>query len=161
MSRSTMRGWLRQLMDEGWITREAQIASGLPPGAVARREPGYDLASLDEQTRGARFCSLLRICRPISGVWPTTRSPSCSTTRSITAGGSRVSISMRQNRTHLHLLIRDDGCGVFARIQEAFAIDTPQQALLELSKGKLTSQPEFHTGRGCFSPHACLTCLTM
>jgi hypothetical protein len=57
---------------------------------------------------------------------------------------------MRQNPTHLHLLIKDDGCGVFDRIQDAFHIASPQLALLELSKGKLTTQPEFHTGRGLF-----------
>lgn len=57
---------------------------------------------------------------------------------------------MRQTPTHLHLLIKDDRCGVFDRIQDAFHIASPQLALLELSKGKLTTQPEFHTGRGLF-----------
>ena len=53
------------------------------------------------------------------------------------SGGSKVSVSMRHNKTRLRLLIRDDGCGVFERIQNAFHVTSPQMALLELSKGKL------------------------
>ena len=39
---------------------------------------------------------------------------------------------------------------MFDRIQDAFHIASPQLALLELSKCKLTTQPEFHSGRGLF-----------
>ena len=150
VSRSTMGKWLRQLMDEGWITREGKSHPVYHPALLRDVSRGYDLASLDEQTPWERdFAPCFDLPSNIR------RLAHHAFTELLNnavdhSGGSRVSISMRQNRTHLHLLIRDDGCGVFARIQEAFAIDTPQQALLELSKGKLTSQPEFHTGRGLF-----------
>jgi hypothetical protein len=50
----------------------------------------------------------------------------------------------------VQLLVSDDGRGVFDKINEAFALGDPTLAMLELSKGKLTSQPQGHTGRGLF-----------
>jgi len=64
--------------------------------------------------------------------------------------GSSVTVSLRQTPSHVQLLVSDDGRGVFDKIHEAFALDDPTIAMLELSKGKLTSQPQRHTGRGLF-----------
>lgn len=150
VSRSTMGKWLRHLIDEGWITREGKSRPVYRPSVLRDVSRGYDLAGLDEQTPWERdfapcFDLPANILRLAHHAFTELLNNAVDH-----SGGTRVSVSMRQNRTHLHVLIRDDGCGVFARIQEAFAIETAQQALLELSKGKLTSQPEFHTGRGLF-----------
>jgi len=66
------------------------------------------------------------------------------------SGGSTVTVSMRQTPLHLQLLVSDDGCGLFERIAQSFDITDPALAMLELSKGKLTSAPERHTGHGLF-----------
>jgi anti-sigma regulatory factor (Ser/Thr protein kinase) len=66
------------------------------------------------------------------------------------SGGSRVTVSMRQTPLQLQLLVSDDGCGLFERIAQSFQIDEPQLAMFELSKGKLTSQPDRHAGHGLF-----------
>lgn len=66
------------------------------------------------------------------------------------SGGSQVTVSLRQTASHLQLLVSDDGCGVFDSVQRGFEIDDPVLAMLELSKGKLTSQPERHCGQGLF-----------
>jgi anti-sigma regulatory factor (Ser/Thr protein kinase) len=66
------------------------------------------------------------------------------------SGGSTVTVSLRQTPLHLQLLVSDDGCGLFERVAQSFAIDDPALAMLELSKGKLTSQPERHSGHGLF-----------
>lgn len=150
VSRSTMGKWLRKLIEEGWISREGRSHPIYRPAQLRDVSRGYALASLDEETPWQRDfapCFELQpnILRLAHHAFTELLNNAVDH-----SGGARVSISMRQNRTHLHLLIRDDGCGVFARIQQAFGIETPQQALLELSKGKLTSQPEFHTGRGLF-----------
>jgi hypothetical protein len=57
---------------------------------------------------------------------------------------------MRQTPMQLQLLISDDGCGVFQRIEQSFQINDPALAMLELSKGKLTSAPDRHSGHGLF-----------
>ena len=66
------------------------------------------------------------------------------------SGGSSVTVSMRQTPTQLQLLVSDDGCGVFERIAHSFDISDPTVAMLELSKGKLTSLPDRHSGHGLF-----------
>jgi len=66
------------------------------------------------------------------------------------SGGTLVTVSVRQTALHLQMLVSDDGCGVFERIQRQFEIADPTLAMLELSKGKLTSQPERHSGHGLF-----------
>lgn len=66
------------------------------------------------------------------------------------SGAVSVTVSMRQTATQLQLLVCDDGCGVFARIREAFAIDDEALAMFELAKGKLTSQPQRHCGHGLY-----------
>jgi anti-sigma regulatory factor (Ser/Thr protein kinase) len=46
--------------------------------------------------------------------------------------------------------IIDDGVGVLGRIQEKFKLDSPLEAVGELTKGKRTTAPEAHTGEGIF-----------
>lgn len=151
VSRSTMGKWLRKLVDEGWLVRQGTIARPVyKPSLLRDVSRSYALAGLDEHTPWERdFAPCFNLPANI------TRLARHAFTELLNnavdhSQGNKVSISMRQNPTHLHMLVRDDGCGVFARIQKAFQIDSPQQALLELSKGKLTTQPEFHTGRGLF-----------
>ena len=66
------------------------------------------------------------------------------------SGGGTVTVSMRQTATQMQLLVSDDGRGLFDKIADDFAIDDPLEAMFELGKGKLTSTPERHTGRGLY-----------
>lgn len=151
VSRSTMGKWLRILMGEGWLLRQGSKSHPVYKPSVLRGvSRSYLLEGLDEQTPWERdFAPCLDLSPNV------TRLAHHAFTELLNnavdhSAGTKVSVSMRQNHSHLHLLIRDDGCGVFDRIQDAFHISSPQLALLELSKGKLTTQPEFHTGRGLF-----------
>jgi anti-sigma regulatory factor (Ser/Thr protein kinase) len=47
-------------------------------------------------------------------------------------------------------VVQDDGVGVFRRLREDFGLATPQHAIVELEKGKLTSDPTRHSGEGLF-----------
>ena len=55
---------------------------------------------------------------------------------------------------HLAALITmnifDDGVGIFNKIQSSFGLEDHRHAILELAKGKLTTDPERHTGEGIF-----------
>jgi anti-sigma regulatory factor (Ser/Thr protein kinase)/DNA-binding CsgD family transcriptional regulator len=55
-------------------------------------------------------------------------------------------------KTHINLVmvIADNGIGIFKKIQTAFDLQEKSFAILELSKGKLTTDPERHTGEGIF-----------
>jgi anti-sigma regulatory factor (Ser/Thr protein kinase) len=59
-------------------------------------------------------------------------------------------VRVDQTAIQTQISIGDTGVGIFNKLQKACGIDDPRQALLELSKGKLTSDPEHHTGEGIF-----------
>jgi anti-sigma regulatory factor (Ser/Thr protein kinase) len=50
----------------------------------------------------------------------------------------------------VELWVADEGVGIFEKIQARFGLDDPREAILELAKGKLTSDPVSHTGEGIF-----------
>lgn len=59
-------------------------------------------------------------------------------------------ISYTQNYCNVSMRIRDHGVGIFEKIQKDFKLADPRSALLELSKGKITSDKKRHTGEGIF-----------
>lgn len=46
--------------------------------------------------------------------------------------------------------VQDDGIGVFRRVCEDFGYATPADAIVQIEKGKLTSDPARHSGEGLF-----------
>lgn len=63
---------------------------------------------------------------------------------------SEATIAIRRTARSIQLLVLDEGIGIFKKLQDAFDLEDPRHALLELSKGKLTSDPDAHTGEGIF-----------
>lgn len=64
--------------------------------------------------------------------------------------GSRVIVTVSRTPVELELAVGDDGIGIFRKVQEALELPRPRDAVLELTKGKLTTDPEHHTGEGIF-----------
>ena len=64
--------------------------------------------------------------------------------------GSLVFVQVRKTAATTEMLIDDDGRGIFRKIQSAMGLLDERHAILELSKGKLTTDPEHHTGEGIF-----------
>ena len=50
----------------------------------------------------------------------------------------------------LEIYVEDDGVGIFAKLQRELGLEDPRHVALELSKGKLTTDPARHTGEGIF-----------
>lgn len=48
------------------------------------------------------------------------------------------------------MYVLDEGVGIFNKIQQRFGLADPQHALLELAKGKLTTDEKHHAGEGIF-----------
>ena len=59
-------------------------------------------------------------------------------------------IVVHRNAAKIMLSVRDYGVGIFNKIQKALNLSEPQHAILELTKGKLTTDKEKHTGEGIF-----------
>ncbi|MFI5348555.1 MAG: STAS-like domain-containing protein [Elusimicrobiota bacterium] len=58
-------------------------------------------------------------------------------------------IRIQRQQGLIRMTIRDNGIGIFERLRRAFGF-SPEEALLELQKGKLTTNPEKHSGEGIF-----------
>ncbi len=54
------------------------------------------------------------------------------------------------NALYITILVADDGIGIFQKIKDEFGLAEPRDAIIELSKGKLTTDEQHHTGEGIF-----------
>ncbi len=64
--------------------------------------------------------------------------------------GTGVVVGVERNAIQVQLQVQDDGVGIFKKIQHALGLEDEEHAVLELVKGKLTTDPESHTGEGIF-----------
>lgn len=64
--------------------------------------------------------------------------------------GTLLRIKVLQTYKLIDIQISDNGVGIFNKIQREFELDDPLHAILELSKGKLTTDPARHSGEGIF-----------
>jgi len=67
------------------------------------------------------------------------------------SGGITVVVEV-QFAPHRRIIVsvRDDGVGVFRRVCADFGFESPHDAIVQLEKGKLTSDPARHSGEGLF-----------
>jgi anti-sigma regulatory factor (Ser/Thr protein kinase) len=66
------------------------------------------------------------------------------------SGGKSILVRATRTAASMEMLISDDGVGIFKKIQAAIGLLDERHAILELSKGKLTTDPSRHTGEGIF-----------
>ena len=64
--------------------------------------------------------------------------------------GSNVTVLVAKTAKGCQVMITDDGIGIFHKIKQAFKLADERHAVLELAKGKLTTDPKRHTGQGIF-----------
>jgi len=151
ISRRRAHGLMRKLVAMQWL--QASGTARRPrygPGALRQVVQRYGLAGLQEDEPWRHDFAPFFTLRP-----EVQRMAQHAFTELLNnaidhSGGQQVTVSMRQTPLQVQLLVSDDGCGLFERIAQSFAIAEPQLAMLELSKGKLTSAPERHSGHGLF-----------
>jgi len=66
------------------------------------------------------------------------------------SGGTRISVILEKTAATTEMLLMDDGEGIFKKIQRELGLLDERHAVLELAKGKLTTDPDNHTGEGIF-----------
>src|SRR5699024_11137016 len=64
--------------------------------------------------------------------------------------GRHLDVIVRRDAEQVALWAVDDGIGIFRKITRALNLPDERLALLELSKGKFTTDPRNHTGEGVF-----------
>ncbi|HCT71253.1 MAG TPA: ArsR family transcriptional regulator [Bacteroidales bacterium] len=66
------------------------------------------------------------------------------------SGSDRVAIHAHRNAYAIGCEISDQGIGIFSKIQHAAGLEEKRFAILELAKGKFTTDPSSHSGEGVF-----------
>ena len=66
------------------------------------------------------------------------------------SSGKKLLVQVSQTATNTEIWIYDDGEGIFKKIQRELGLLDERHSVLELSKGKLTTDPDNHTGEGIF-----------
>ncbi len=64
--------------------------------------------------------------------------------------GSKIIVSIEKTAAATSMILSDNGVGIFKKIQKEFNLEDERHAVLELSKGKLTTDPKNHSGQGIF-----------
>ncbi len=64
--------------------------------------------------------------------------------------GGTIQVGIIKTIVATEMRILDDGCGIFKKIQRELGLLDERHAILELSKGKVTTDPGNHTGEGIF-----------
>ena len=153
LSRTAVSGYLRRLVAEGVLT-----AAGATRARIYARKP-LARVSLDLQLSPATAEDMIWRFRllPAMGDLPRNIIDICqygfteilnnavdhSTSETATIGLIRYHDST-------DIVVIDNGIGIFEKIRRDFGLEDPRHALLELAKGKLTSDPKRHAGEGIF-----------
>ena len=66
------------------------------------------------------------------------------------SGAKTVSVTLTKTAASTTVGIYDDGVGIFKKIQAALDLMDERHAVLELAKGKFTTDPRNHSGEGIF-----------
>lgn len=66
------------------------------------------------------------------------------------SGGADIIVYVRKTAVDTEMFLQDNGIGIFKKIQSELGLLDERHAILELHKGKLTTDPKRHTGEGIF-----------
>ena len=64
--------------------------------------------------------------------------------------GKKINVIINENRILSSITVLDDGVGIFKNIKNGFKLADEKDALIELAKGKRTTDKTSHSGQGIF-----------
>lgn len=66
------------------------------------------------------------------------------------SGSEVITVAITKDALYTSAVVADAGEGIFLKIQKALGLYDPREAMLELAKGKFTTDPKRHSGEGIF-----------
>lgn len=151
LSRVAVSNRARVLVEQGFLTRTGSTRPVYGVGANRRRTFNYQREGLAEDRVWSRDVAPL-----LAGV---ARNVVDIAHHAITemvnnaidhSEGEQIDVWVERDGKRIVLGVMDDGVGIFHKIARALDLDDERLALLELSKGKLTTDPRRHSGEGIF-----------
>jgi len=152
LTRQTIHKHLAALVDKGYLIAKGETrARTYHLGFIREDARTYPLSDIDEHTIHRRDFSYLfeDVPNNISEIchYGFTEMLNNAIDHS---GGENVIVIVKRDEKGIFIGIHDNGEGIFLRIARLLGLPDPRESLLELSKGKLTTDPENHTGEGIF-----------
>jgi anti-sigma regulatory factor (Ser/Thr protein kinase) len=151
ISRQAVNRQLRNLVDEGLIRASGNTQQRRYELAVSERRFSHKLQGLTEDRMWTENVAPLLTDVPanVRHIW------NYAVTEMINnaidhSGGRKLTLAVYREPGRTRLTVEDDGIGIFRKIRTALGLDDERQAILELMKGKLTTDSARHTGEGIF-----------
>jgi hypothetical protein len=152
-SRQAMHRHVQRLVAEGALVAQGSTRSRIYALAVLRewrrRWPLAGGTSEDEAWSAAIGPQLADLGPNARGIWLYGFSELFNNAIDHSEGRS-VTVGIRRTGAATEMTLRDDGVGVFRKVQAALRLPDERLAGLELAKGKFTTDPKRHSGQGIF-----------
>lgn len=158
ITRQAVNKHLRRLTAEGFLTEEGETKSRvykLP--ALSEWERAYNIADryvsppLAEDTvwRGDIVPHLGQLPDNVRNIWHHAFTEMFNNALDHSEG-KQIRVRISRNAASTQMWISDDGIGIFRKIKKALDLVDERHAVLELAKGKFTTDPRNHSGEGIF-----------
>lgn len=152
VTRQAVNRFLRELVTEGLITPLGKTSQRSYKLNILRKET-FTLAldGLQEDLVWRAHLGPLLDDLPsnVRGIWEYSVSEMVNNAIDH-SNGTQLLIYLERNASQTQIILRDNGIGIFRKIKEECHLEDERHAVLELAKGKLTTDPEKHTGEGIF-----------
>lgn len=152
VSRQAVNRHIRELLAEGYITAEGKTRQRKYALRVLRdKNFTVPLAGLaEDRVWRAEVAPVLNdLPRNVLGIWHYGFTEMVNNAIDH-SGGHSLTVAIKMNPLITEIDVHDDGIGIFRKIKEELHLEDEAHAVLELAKGKLTTDPDRHTGEGIF-----------
>ncbi|WIG54377.1 MAG: ATP-binding region, ATPase-like [Rhodanobacteraceae bacterium] len=151
LTRQTIVGRVRALIEAGYLAKSGTTRPTYSLGPSRRGVFTHPLRGLDENGVWLRDVAPLLRGLPANLIDICHHGLTEMVNNAIDhSGGSHLRVFVDRTLEAVTLMVSDDGVGIFRKITAALDLPDERLALLELSKGKLTTDPRRHTGEGVF-----------
>jgi len=152
ITRQAATARLNKLLDAGLLARSGRGAGVVYELAIARQvqqEFGREGLSEDRVWRSVLLPVVADLPANVRDVWQYGMTEMIN--NAIDHSGARhVRVGLRRTALATEGFVSDDGEGIFLRIQKALDLFDARESILELAKGKFTTDPVHHSGEGIF-----------
>ncbi|WHZ19396.1 MAG: ATP-binding region, ATPase-like [Rhodanobacteraceae bacterium] len=151
LTRQTVIARVRALIDAGYLEKSGTTRPTYRHGPSRRATFTHPLRGLEEDRVWSRDVAPLLRGLPANVIDICHHGLTEMVNNAIDhSGGSHLRVYVDRTREIVTLMVSDDGVGIFRKITAALDLPDERLALLELSKGKLTTDPRRHTGEDVF-----------
>lgn len=151
-TRQAVHAHLNRLIGEGVVTSTGNTrAKTYSLASLVKWGHTYDLQGVDESQvwRDDVSPTLGRLPENVTSLWQYGITEMLNNALEHSAGAT-ATLDIEKTAAATRIILTDDGVGIFKKIQDALGLMDERHAVLELAKGKFTTDPVHHTGEGIF-----------